>query len=257
MRLSSAGASDRGRKRTNNEDSFLVLEDLRLFAVADGVGGQKAGEVASAIAVETLAESMPGLLGRGDRTPPAGAGSGAEREPSALRYAVSLANKKILEAVRERPEQAGMGTTLTALLFAQGLAHLAHIGDSRAYLLRSGRLRQLTADHSLVADQVRAGAMTPQQARTSALRHVITRALGLGDAVESELLEQDVRKDDVFLLCSDGLTEMVDDTAIRNVLTASGPKKAVQELIDAANKAGGVDNITAVVVKVLEVERGH
>ena len=253
MRLSSAGATDRGRKRANNEDSFLALEELRLFAVADGVGGQEAGEVASSIAVETLAESMPDLLGREDRTPPAGTGSGAEREPSALRAAVSLVNKRILEAVRERPELAGMGTTLTTLLFSQRQAHLAHIGDSRAYLLRSGRLRQLTVDHSLVADQVRAGAMTKQQARTSALRHVITRALGLEVAAAPDLQRQDVRTGDLFLLGSDGLTEMVEDAAIRKVLASSEPAAAVRELIDAANAAGGADNITAVVVKVLEL----
>jgi protein phosphatase len=217
------------------------------------VGGRAGGEIASALAVETLREAVPDLLGASDRTPPAGAGSDAGREAGALRQAVSLANRRIREAVRRRPELEGMGTTLSALLLSRSGAHLAHLGDSRAYLLRSGRLRQLSEDHSFVAEQVKAGAITREQARTSAYRHVITRALGIDDGAAPDLLREPVQSGDVFLLCSDGLTEMVTDAQIGKVLRETEPAEAVRRLIAAANEAGGADNITAVVVKVLEV----
>ena len=251
MKISSAGATDPGRKRANNEDAFLMLENAGLFAVADGVGGREGGEIASSIAVDTLREAVPDLLGQGDRTPPAGTGYGAEREAAALRYAVSLANRRVLEEVRQRPELEGMGTTVTALLFSKTSVHLIHIGDSRAYLLRSGTLRQISDDHSFVAQQVKAGIMTAKQAKASAHRHVITRALGIHEETAPDLREEAVHAGDVYLLCSDGLTEMVEDRAIAKILKQSSPADAVDRLIAAANAKGGVDNITAVVVKVL------
>jgi protein phosphatase len=253
MRTVAGGATDPGLLRTNNEDAWLALEDAGLFAVADGVGGHAGGEVASGIAVETLREVVPDLLGAKDRTPPAGTGEGADRETAALRYALSLANRRLRETAERTPALSGMGTTLTVLLLAKGRALIAHIGDSRAYLLRSGTLQQLTRDHSLVAEQVQAGILTPEQARISAYRHVITRALGLYDEAAPDLQTQAVEPGDLFLLCSDGLTEMLDDRAISSVLASSSPGDAVRTLIDAANSAGGVDNITAIVVKVLEI----
>ncbi len=251
MRISFAGATDRGRKRANNEDAYLAADDFRLFAVADGVGGHEGGEVASGIAVETLREVVPAMLASGDRTPPAESGQGADREPAALRYAVSLANSRILDTASRRPGLAGMGTTLTALLLAGSRAVLVHIGDSRAYLLRSGRLRQLTDDHSLVAEQVKAGLLTPGQARTSSHRNVITRALGIGPEAAPDVLSAALQPGDRLLLCSDGLTEMVADREIARLLAKHPPEQAVRKLIDAANAAGGADNITAVAVKVL------
>jgi len=253
MRTASAGATDPGRKRANNEDAFLVLENVRLFAVADGVGGREGGEIASALAVDTLRETLPDLLGSSDRTPPAGVSADGSREPGALRNAVSLANRRILETVQQRPELSGMGTTLTALLLSGPAAHFIHAGDSRVYLLRSGKFRQLSDDHSLVAEQVRAGVMTKEQARRSTHRHVITRALGVQEEVAPDLWKEPVKAGDVYLLCSDGLTEMVQDKRIAAVLKKAEPVEAVKQLIAAANEAGGVDNITAVVIKVLEV----
>lgn len=253
MRTESAGATDPGRKRANNEDSFLVLDKAHIFAVADGIGGREGGEIASAMAVDTLREAVPDLLGSSDRTPPAGVADAGEREPSALRYAVSLANRSIIDAVRQRPGLAGMGTTLTALLLASTGAHLVHAGDSRAYRLRSGTLRQLSEDHSVVAEQIKAGVLTRAQARRSAHRHVITRALGIQEEIAPDLWKESLRAGDIFLLCSDGLTEMVNDKEIAKILKDSAPGKAVTKLIAAANKAGGADNITAVIVKVLEV----
>jgi protein phosphatase len=253
MRTASAGATDPGRKRANNEDAFLILEGCQLFAVADGVGGREGGEIASAIAVDTLREAVPDLLGTADRTPPAGTSGGVERETAVLRQAVTLANRRIIESIQERPELTGMGTTLTALLFARSRVHVIHLGDSRAYRLRSGTFRQISDDHSLVAEQVKAGVLTPAQARTSAHRHVITRALGIHHEAAPDLLQEPVEQGDVYLLCSDGLTEMVEDREIAKVLEKLSPADAVPKLIAAANKAGGSDNITAVVIQVLEV----
>ena len=253
MRTASAGATDPGRKRANNEDAFLVLEGSQLFAVADGVGGREGGEIASDSAVDTLREAVPDLLGTADRAPPAGTSGDAERETAVLRKAVSLANRRIIESIQERPELTGMGTTLTALLFARSRVYLVHLGDSRAYRLRSGTFRQLSDDHSVVAEQVKAGVLTPAQARSSAHRHVITRALGIHDEAAPDLRQEPVEQGDVYLLCSDGLTEMVEDRKIATVLEKHAPADAVPKLIAAANKAGGTDNITAVVIQVLEV----
>lgn len=253
MKLITYGATDPGKKRANNEDAYLLDDRLCLYAVADGVGGMEGGEVASRIAVETLGQAMPDLLGDKDRTPTAGRSSGDGAELTALRSAVSLAHRAIRAAVGKSPGLAGMGTTLTALLLANKRVYLAHIGDSRAYLLRSGELTQMTNDHSIVAEYVRAGLITAGEAKTSTYRHVITRALGIAEDAAPDLAERPVQKNDTFLLCSDGLTEMVDDVLIRTILSGSSPRDAVKELIDAANDRGGVDNITAVVVQVLEV----
>lgn len=252
MRILSHGETDPGKKRANNEDAFLLDNGLGLFAVADGIGGQAAGEVASGIAVETLREAAPEMLGSADRTL-AESAEGADRTPAALRSVVSLANRRILAAVAQTPALAGMGTTLTALLFTRGRAVIAHVGDSRAYRLRNNTLRQLTEDHSIVAEQVKAGTLTPEQARRSVHRHVITRALGLGGESIPDLQGHDVKPDDVYLLCTDGLTEMVENDEIREILASPSPKAAVRMLIDAANRAGGVDNITAVVTRVVEI----
>jgi protein phosphatase len=146
-----------------------------------------------------------------------------------------------------------MGTTLTALLLARKRAFLAHIGDSRAYRFRDGTLAQLTNDHSIVAEQVRSGLITAAQARTSPYRHVITQALGIDREAAPELMEHPVKPGDTFLLCSDGLTEMVGDREITRILAGSAPRDAAQKLIEAANEQGGVDNITVVVVQVVEV----
>lgn len=252
MKILSSGGTDPGKKRANNEDAWLVNDAQRLYAVADGVGGSEAGEVASRIAVETLAEAMPDLLGDKDRTPPSEVRSDDVPEPAAFRHAVTLANRNIREEAGKVPARTGMGTTLTALLLKRGRVFLAHIGDSRAYLLRAGKLEQLTNDHSVVAEQVRSGLLTPEQSRTSPYRHVITRALGIDEEAAPDLAERAVLKNDMFLLCSDGLTEMVEDREIGRILSGSSPRDAVKKLIDAANARGGVDNITAVVVKVLE-----
>src|SRR5208283_4337845 len=253
MNIVSAGATDPGKKRGNNEDAFLVHDAFGLFAVADGVGGSEGGEVASWTAVETLASAFPDVLAGKDRILPKGFSPESNGEFLAFRSAVQLANSSIIEERSRRPELADMGTTLTALLLKEGRACLIHVGDSRAYLFRFGALRQISIDHKIVSEYVRAGLLTPGEARTSPYRHVITRALGIGENVVPDVTVHAVLQGDVFLLCTDGLTNMVPDNEIANVLSMHAPREAVQELIDAANRGGGVDNITAVVVKVQEI----
>lgn len=253
MNIISAGATDSGKIRANNEDAYLVQDELGLYAVADGIGGHEGGEVASRIAIETIAAALPDLLGDKDRTPPQGLSADADREIAALRAAVSLANRKIRHERELHPKLADMGTTLTALLARRGRVFLAHIGDSRAYCFRSGELRQLTSDHSLVAEQMQAGALTPSQARMSPYRHVITRALGIHEEIVTDTAVEPLQKGDIFLLCTDGLTEMIGDQEIAASLAKSSPRDAVRELVDKANRGGGVDNITVVVMGIAEV----
>jgi protein phosphatase len=253
MKLLSFGSTDTGRSRPLNEDAFLMNDAACLYAVADGIGGHEGGEIASRIAIETLFEVMPDMLGDKARTPPVGFSEQAGQEISALRYALLLANKRIRDYGEHAHAIARMGTTLTALLFAKSSAFLAHIGDSRAYRMRERRLEQLSKDHSVVAEQVRAGTLRPEQARTSSYRHVITRALGVEETIAPEITSVPLLKNDIFLLCTDGLTEMVSDGDIERILSDSAPRTAVGSLIDMANQAGGADNITAVVVHVQEI----
>lgn len=248
MDVLSAGATDPGKKRLNNEDSYLVLDGSGLYAVADGVGGSEGGEVASRIALETVAAVLSDLLGEKDRTPAAGLRAGKDRPSAALHAAVTMANRTI-RSERQQPGLADMGTTLTALLLQDNRAYLAHVGDSRAYILRKKKLKQVTSDHSLVAEQVRAGMLKPDEARRSPYRHVITRALGMEEDVAPDIVSQALKPGDTVLLCTDGLTEMVDDRRIAAILAKHPPADAVRELLSAANDGGGVDNITAVVVR--------
>lgn len=253
MKIISFGATDPGKKRSNNEDAYLLNDALCLYAVADGIGGNEGGEVASRIAVETLGEAMPDLLGDKNRTPPSGVVANVDPRVMALRQVIALSNRKLRQAREQDPVLSGMGTTLTALLLRKEYAYVAQIGDSRAYLLRSGKFTQLTSDHSYVAEQVAAGILTLAQARSSPYRHVITRALGIDDEAQADVTSHPLQQDDRFLLCSDGLTEMVDDAEIGLILAGSPPRDAVRKLVAAANDRGGVDNITVVAVWVTEL----
>jgi protein phosphatase len=252
MRILSSGGTDPGKKRKNNEDSFLQDDSLGLYAVADGIGGHEGGEVASRMAMDTLREVLPGLLKGNDVTPPFSLSLDVEPKISALRYAITLSNQKILQAASLNPALTGMGTTITVVLLSRGTAYIAHVGDSRAYLLRSGECDQITNDHSFVAEQIRAGKLTAEQAKTSTYRHIITRAVGIDREVSIDHATLAIKQDDTFLLCTDGLTEMVDDGEIRAILAGGAPAAATENLIRRANEQGGVDNITAVVFKILE-----
>jgi protein phosphatase len=238
MRLSSFAGSDVGRLRSGNEDSHFCGQTV--FAVADGLGGHQGGEVASAAAVEPLAR----LDGRSFKD----AGEAAE----ALAAAIREANEAILDRGAGDPALYGMGTTVTAAVAGDGYLQLAHVGDSRAYLLRGGTLEQLTTDHTVVGELVRRGRLTPQQAAVHPERSILTRAVGLDPRVPVDLPDPlEVQPGDQVLLCSDGLTEAVADGRIAELLsTAPDGQAACRSLIDAANDAGGPDNITVVLVRV-------
>jgi serine/threonine protein phosphatase PrpC len=239
MRLSSFAGSDVGRLRSGNEDSHFCGQTV--FAVADGLGGHQGGEVASAAAVEPLA----GLDGRSFKD----AGEAAE----ALAAAIREANEAILDRAGGDPALYGMGTTVTAAAVAgDGHLQLAHVGDSRAYLLRGGTLEQLTSDHTVVGELVRRGRLTPEQAAIHPERSILTRAVGLDPRVPVDLPDPlELQSEDQVLLCSDGLTEAVADGQIAELLSAAPDGHAAcRSLIDAANDAGGPDNITVVLVQV-------
>ncbi|MFP8879579.1 MAG: Stp1/IreP family PP2C-type Ser/Thr phosphatase [Myxococcota bacterium] len=238
MIFRAAALSDVGLRRRSNEDSFLVAPKLGLYLVADGMGGHKAGQVASELAVEYA-------LGAVGRTH----GSVASMTDR-LAALVSAANREIFARARSRPELRGMGTTLVAALTGEGCVALAHVGDSRAYLIRGQGIRQLTHDHSVVGDLVRRSEITEQDARSHPHRHVLTRALGVRSDVEADFAELSTCVGDTFVLCSDGLTGRVRDHEIGQiVLSAPSLDDACQRLIQTANERGGEDNITVVIVR--------
>ncbi len=234
------GMTDPGKVRKNNEDSLLTGEgrDETLFVVADGIGGFEAGEVASSLAVDVL----KGL-------PPS----------ESLEDAIREANRRILAASRGDDKLSGMGTTVVAVRFGQKygepVVEVSHVGDSRAYLMRGGELKPVTEDHSLVAELVRSGDLTRAQASEHPQKNLITRALGAEDTVEVDTAVLPVEPDDRFVLCSDGLTDMVPETKLQEVLASSpDPEKAARTLIRAALDAGGADNVTVVIIDVSEEE---
>lgn len=245
MKLYAWGLSDVGIKRDQNEDSFLVQPDHGLFAVADGMGGHQGGAQASRLAVEIVEREIKradlgdtAVTGPGDETPPA----------QHLKSAARLAGRTIFELAESNASLMGMGTTLTSLLFHHGRVYLAHVGDSRAYLFRDDRLEQLTTDHSWIEEQVRAGLLSMDEAQQSSLKHVITRSVGFEHEVEVDLLVQPVALGDCFLLCSDGLSNNIPPEELRVMFCREFFCDIPRLLIDAANKRGGDDNVTAVVV---------
>src|SRR3954452_25305761 len=235
--LRAGGATDTGLVRDHNEDKYLA--DERLFVVADGVGGHKAGEVASQTAVDTLQREF------------------TEPTTDGLIDAVKTANRTVWDLAESNPDQRGMGTTLTAIALVddgddERLA-VVNVGDSRAYLLQHGELEQLTEDHSLVEQLVREGQLTPEEAQVHPQRSIITRALGLDPDVEVDSWELTPYKGDRILLCSDGLTNEVSDDGIASTLrSVSDPQEAANHLVTAARDHGGNDNITCVVVDVVD-----
>ncbi len=254
MRVTYAGTTDVGLKRTQNEDAFLLLSEEDLYCVADGMGGHASGEVASRIAVEEMAEFFR-LTGRDeDATWPFKEDPARSQDENRLLTSVKLANLRIFERAQTDPRLKGMGTTLVAAYFAgaEGAVLVGHVGDSRAYLFRGGALRQLTEDHSLLNDYLKSGRLTPEQVEAFPHKNVIVRALGMKDSVEVDLLREEVRDGDVVLLCCDGLFGMVPDGRIAEIIQGGHGdlRRAVQALVDAANEEGGLDNITCVLAQV-------
>lgn len=250
MQIVSNGLSDVGRVRTNNEDSFRIVEGLNLFILSDGMGGEAHGEVASAMAVEVIDKYCATEKEDSAATVMDAAPANWSSQSRRLKNAVAQANFQIYQSAQKNPEQRGMGATVTAVWLKDSLLSIAHVGDSRAYLLRSGNLQQLTNDHSLVAEQVRRGLITPQQAEASDMQSVLLRALGAHPEVEVDVDEVEIIPRDVLLLCSDGLTRMVTEPEIAGTLQAETvPAAAAEKLIGLANENGGVDNVTVIVVR--------
>jgi PPM family protein phosphatase len=244
-----AQRTDVGRKRLHNEDSVahivptdpvMMVKKGALFIVADGMGGHAAGEVASEIAVNTVCNMYY-------QDP-------AEDVPSALVHAVTSANAIIYQRSSENQSQQGMGTTCVAAVLQGMTAYIANVGDSRAYLIRQGQIRQVSQDHSWVAEQVLAGLMTPEQASMHAMRNMITRSLGFYPTIAVDIFTEQVTAEDILLLCSDGLSGMVSDNEILQIVQQFGAQDGVYRLIERANEHGGVDNITVLIAQVARVQ---
>lgn len=250
MRIVSCGITDVGLKRSQNEDNFLINEELNLFVVADGMGGHNGGEYASAICVNTVEEIVESME-VGDEVP-IDEDDPVELVREKLRYALRLSGRRIYEKAAESPEFHGMGTTAVAMLVENGNAFIAHVGDSRLYLVRGDRVEQVTEDHSFVARQVKAGVLTEEEAKSHRMRNVIYRSLGYQEDVEVDVQVLAIKNGDRFLLCSDGLSGHVEDHEIFDFLNHGGPQDAARRMIDLACDRGGEDNITAVVALVDE-----
>ncbi len=244
LKLAISGKTDVGRLREHNEDNIAWDADLGLALLADGMGGHNAGEVASALAVETvlgvLRTALPAAEDTGERS-------------TLLRDAVDDANNAIFSQSHEQPQCAGMGTTLVGALFSDDKVILAHVGDSRIYRLRGNELTQITTDHSLLEELVQSGYLTKEEAELSVNKNLITRALGIEADVDADIDQHSVIADDIYLLCSDGLSDLVSDSDIAAILNDRNRDldTAAASLVFAANAKGGTDNISVILVHVL------
>jgi len=253
LRIQCAGLSDRGLKRGHNEDSLSVVPDMGLFIVADGMGGHNAGEVASRQAIESIVDFLRRCEDE-EFTWPYPHDPGLTECENRLVTAIKLANRDVCNLSLEHQEYSGMGTTMVSVMALpeERRVIVAHVGDSRAYLLREGRLSQVTLDHSWVSEQLQKNIITPEEAKNHRWKNVITRALGNKLEVEVDVFAHDVRGGDVFLLCSDGLSGMVDDREMESILTSHADlEEAIGALIKAANHSGGLDNITVILIRFL------
>ncbi len=238
MILKAAAASDVGLRRKHNEDRYALAPELGLYVVADGMGGHTAGQVAAELAAEASLRAIQTLEGA------------AATLTEKLRYAVASANRSIFQTAQQRPEYAGMGTTLVVMLAEGERAALAHVGDSRAYRVRAGKIRQLTDDHSIVGELLRRNEISEDDAREHPHRHVLTRALGVRESAEPDLAEISPAIGDVFVLCSDGLTNHLEDHEIAKLVTdLEDLQELCDALVDLANARGGEDNTTVVAAR--------
>lgn len=249
FRLYMAGLTDTGLRRDHNEDYIAWDEGRGLALLADGMGGHQAGDVASRLCVDTLSQELLPALDKPLRLRP---NKGVSRHATLARRAVNTANRAVFDAAQANPACQGMGTTLVLALFYADKVVVAHVGDSRLYRLRSGQLTALTADHSLVRELLEKGAIGPEEARDNPYSHVITQAIGVREKITPEVQELDALPGDIYLLCSDGLTDRVEDAAIQDTLLATQGNwtRAAQRLVDLANQHGGHDNVSVVIAAV-------
>jgi protein phosphatase len=248
-----AGETNVGRKRSHNEDSFTVIEEENLYLVADGMGGHASGEVASQLAIETIRNFFQATGEDPDSTWPYKMDKTRKYEENRLITGVKLANLRIFEAAQSEAKYRGMGTTITACFFVPEGIYTAHVGDSRIYRLRDGKFEQLTEDHSLLNDYMKMKKLTPEEIEKFPHKNVIVRALGMKETVKVDTAFDMPKPGDVFLMCSDGLSGMVDDDGLRGIVEQHGAdlSSCASKLVEAANEAGGVDNITVVLIRYL------
>jgi len=254
MRAVAAGLSDVGLQREHNEDSFVVLKEYDLFVVADGMGGHRAGDVASKIATETISEFFRTTANE-DVTWPFHFDTNLSEEENRLLTGIRVANRQIFERSTRSREYHGMGTTVVGAMFSpkKKRMYIGHVGDSRCYRVRSGNIQQLTRDHSLINDYLLAMPDLTDEQKQELPKNVITRALGMQDNVVVDLQHDDPKIGDVYVLCSDGLSGMVSDEDIQEIVNATNDiREACRKLIQRANERGGEDNITAVLIKIEE-----
>ena len=247
MRITSAGITNVGMKRQNNEDNYLINDEVGVYVCCDGMGGHAGGEYASQIAVTTVEEVLANIRDEGTADDAAGEDQITQEK---IKYAVRLAGKRIYDRAQADPEFRGMGTTAVLLAFRDGKAYMAHVGDSRGYLIRGGEITQRTEDHSWVNEQIKAGLITEEAAKHHRFRNIITRSLGFQEEVEIDTQVLRAEPGDLYLLCSDGLSNLVTGDELRDLLVEKSFQTTARELIDLANARGGDDNITLVIARV-------
>lgn len=253
MKIRAAGMTHVGMKRSHNEDYLLLLSDYSLYLVADGMGGHASGEVASRMAAETVSSFFKMTTHDAEATWPFKEEKNLRYDENRLAAAIKWSNRRIYEAAAREPKYKGMGTTIVTAFFTQGGAYLGHVGDSRGYRIRSGQIQQMTEDHSLLNDYIKANKLTPEEIEHFPHKNVIVRALGMKELVQVDVTRLDPKPGDYYLLCSDGLTGMLTNDAdvLRIVIESKDLKTACKNLIDAANDVGGTDNITVALIQLL------
>lgn len=254
MQVRSYGQSDIGKRREKNEDSFLINDERQVYLIADGMGGHLGGEFASRLAVNAIDEIIKSVEDDPEATFPEGNELRPGDYAGSLRYAVRVASRRIFEKAQGDTKLRGMGTTSVALMFRKNKAYIANVGDSRVYQIRKNKINQITKDHSLVGEQIRAGLMSADDSRAQRLKNIITRSVGFQEDVDSDIDIRVVRKGDRYLLCSDGLSNLVSDDEIKDIVLNNDLEPAVKRLIDIANERGGDDNITVILAEVTEVD---
>jgi serine/threonine protein phosphatase PrpC len=250
MRIDVAGNTHVGMKRNHNEDNFLLLPEEHLLIVADGMGGHSSGEIASQIAVDELAEFFRMTSRDQDCTWPYKMDKARNYDENRLQTGIKLANVRIFEKASADSKYRGMGTTIVSVYFNNNIAYAGHVGDSRVYCYRGGVLSQVTEDHSLLNDYLKAKKLTPEEIEAFPHKNVIVRALGMKETVQVDVVKMEPQEGDIFLLCSDGLSGMVTDQQMQDTLNRTPDlDRAVAQLIDQANAAGGNDNVTCILAR--------
>jgi len=250
MEIEVFGMTDVGKRRDKNEDAFLINTEHNLYVVADGMGGHLGGEIASKMAVTAIEEVLTDVIADPDLT----LQSEFEIRPGDykgyIKYAVGIASGRIFEKAMRDPTLHGMGTTVVAAVFRNNLAYIANVGDSRCYLCRDGGVKQITEDHSLVTEQIKAGIIKQSEAKTHKLKNIITRSVGFQDTVDIDISCFELKVGDKILFCTDGLSNMVGNEELTVALRGEAPREACMKLIELANSHGGEDNITLIVAEI-------